>query len=270
MAAVVSACERCALPPQPKTCAGAAIKDITANRGARWEFHKKRILAGNLPALRCAGAGDCCLKAATDRVALHAPRILHSKMRGKEYPEGRSRRRTVASLLVFANELAKAGRISKASKGLLKGGLIIVPVPVSANSSAARHIAYASVSYEGGWFTACCWLLVEFVSTACEFKAPCNPRCSSTGEHGRRRFLARIAASLEFEKDLKDAADSMALGRRTSTTSGPFGHAVRTCGSNAQLQLPRHPDESSCTCFALAVRVCLRFVLLALSALFST
>ncbi|CAM9175997.1 unnamed protein product [Scytosiphon promiscuus] len=35
-------------------------------------------------------------------------------------PEARSRRRVVAKLLVFAKELEKAGRISKASKGLLK------------------------------------------------------------------------------------------------------------------------------------------------------
>ncbi|CAM9495871.1 unnamed protein product [Pylaiella littoralis] len=41
-------------------------------------------------------------------------------MRCDGNPEARSRRRAVASLLVFAKELEKAGRISKASKGLLK------------------------------------------------------------------------------------------------------------------------------------------------------
>lgn len=42
-------------------------------------------------------------------------------MRCDEDPEALSRRRAVASLLIFAKELEKAGRISKASKGLLKG-----------------------------------------------------------------------------------------------------------------------------------------------------
>ena len=43
------------------------------------------------------------------------------EMRCSADSEACSRRRTVASLLVFAKELEKAGRISKASKGLLKG-----------------------------------------------------------------------------------------------------------------------------------------------------
>lgn len=49
-------------------------------------------------------------------------RQLHAaNMRCDGDPEALSRRRAVASLLVFAKELEKAGRISKASKGLLKG-----------------------------------------------------------------------------------------------------------------------------------------------------
>lgn len=50
---------------------------------------------------------------------------LRARMRCDGDPEALSRRRAVASLLVFAKELEKAGRISKASKGLLKGNLRI-------------------------------------------------------------------------------------------------------------------------------------------------
>lgn len=45
-----------------------------------------------------------------------------------------SRRRTVASLLVFAKELEKAGRISKASKGLLKGEWLAYLTAAAASS----------------------------------------------------------------------------------------------------------------------------------------
>ena len=49
------------------------------------------------------------------------PPRIHARMRCDGDPEALSRRRAVASLLIFAKELEKVGRISKASKGLLKG-----------------------------------------------------------------------------------------------------------------------------------------------------
>lgn len=53
------------------------------------------------------------------------PRSRHGRMRCDWDHEARSRRRAVASLLVFAKELERAGRISKASKGLLKGRCVV-------------------------------------------------------------------------------------------------------------------------------------------------
>ncbi|CAN0412062.1 unnamed protein product, partial [Ectocarpus sp. 12 AP-2014] len=54
-------------------------------------------------------------------VATHNPvQQARGRMRCDWDHEARSRRRAVASLLVFAKELERAGRISKASKGLLK------------------------------------------------------------------------------------------------------------------------------------------------------
>lgn len=49
------------------------------------------------------------------------PVCMLARMRCHGDPGVLSRRRAVASLLVFASELEKAGRISKASKGMLKG-----------------------------------------------------------------------------------------------------------------------------------------------------
>jgi len=54
--------------------------------------------------------------------------FTRGRMRYDGQPEAKSRRRAVASLLVFAKELEKAGRISKAGKGLLKGADLLCDV----------------------------------------------------------------------------------------------------------------------------------------------
>lgn len=63
-------------------------------------------------------------------------------------PEALARRRAVASLLIFAKELEKAGRISKAGKGLLKGNSIINVswAPLSPCNAMLRGVGHDGVA----------------------------------------------------------------------------------------------------------------------------